>query len=281
MSDARLDVGIVGAGRVATALAAALADPSANCDVLVWARRPAAAAAAVAGAAVTEDLARVAARPTILVAVSDDAIDDVAAELAAHIAAGASSVVMHTSGASTGADAMPALREHPNVVRGSLHPLVAVPEGAGRDVLQGGDHVVEAERPEGVERAAEIVRRVGGRLLRLPDSDAPTKARYHALATMVATGVVALVDRAASELGDDAESRSAFRAAFGRLAATGATNVQADAGARVLTGPIARGDETTLQRHDDVLRATSAEDLYRAVRRAAEQMVDEAEGPGA
>lgn len=277
--DARMEVGIVGGGRVATALAAALARPDARCDVLAWARRPGALAGA--GVEVAPDLARVALRRTILVAVSDDAIDAVAAELAELLPADAERTCLHTSGSSTGAAAMPSLGTRPGVVRGSLHPLVAVPDRAGPDVLRGGDHVVEAERPEGVERAAEIVRRVGGRLLRLPDGDPATKARYHALATMVATGVVALVDRAAHELGEDAAARAAFRAAFARLAATGASNVETDAGARVLTGPVARGDATTLARHDGVLRGTPAEDLYRAVRRAAEEMLESGEDPPA
>jgi len=294
----RLQVGIVGGGAVATALAHELGRADANCDVLVWARHPDALSRALVDAggtaSVTDDLFDVATRPTVIVAVSDDAIAAVAARLRIerHGAPGPS-VVLHTSGATTGAWGMPALGPADdasvNVVRGSLHPLVAVgrapappapPAPPGR--FEGMPFVIEAEALEGVLRARQIVERLGGEVIALPSmqgdpaEDARAKARYHAAATMVATGVVTLVDRAAAELaGTDAE-RAAFRSAFARLAAGAAANVMEQGGADVLTGPIARSDQSTLDLHAEALEGSAIEALYVAVRRAAEEMLRDA-----
>lgn len=290
----RLQVGIVGGGAVATALAQELGRAEANCDVLVWARHPDTLTRALmdtgSSASVTDDLFDVATRPTVIVAVSDDAIAALAARLRVERhGAPDPSVVLHTSGATTGAWGMPALgcvdEVGVHVVRGSLHPLVAVgraPAPLGR--FEGKPFVIEAEALEGAQRARQIVERLGGEVIPLPSShgdpaaDARTKARYHAAATMVATGVVTLVDRAAAELAGTDEERAAFRSAFARLAAGAAANVMEQGGADVLTGPIARGDRSTLDLHAEALEGSPIEALYVAVRRAAEEMLRDARG---
>jgi len=140
---------------------------------------------------------------------------------------------------------------------------------------------VEADRPAGYAVASELVRSLGGFEVALPAAATPeeaaaTKARYHAAATMVATGVVALVDRAAAALGDPQapESCAPFRRAYAALALSAARNVGADAGARGLTGALARGDEALVELHRAALRdCRDAAALYAAVEGAARQML--------
>ena len=91
---------------------------------------------------------------------------------------------------------------------------------------------------------------------------------------------LALVDRAADALAVDEGQRAAFRDAFGRLATTAAVNASRGPGPDVLTGPVARGDDSTLELHDRVLGGLSVEALHAAVRRAALDMVEQGRPQG-
>ncbi|MEM9803140.1 MAG: DUF2520 domain-containing protein [Planctomycetota bacterium] len=267
-----LEIGIVGSGAVATALARALGRDSAACSVRLFARDAESAQriAASASARAVPSLDELASTDAILVAVTDDAIGEVSAALRAVRPGGA---VFHTSGALSGAAAMGALI---GVPRGSLHPLLAVPRDAGPDAFEGAPFVVEAETPDAVDLGESIVERLGGTLVRLPDAGDPSaKARYHALATMVASGVVALVDRASGELATSDDERATLRRAFAQLAASAAANVERSDGPSALTGPIARDDASTLSLHADALAGRDVHALYEAVRRAAEAMLGE------
>ena len=59
------------------------------------------------------------------------------------------------------------------------------------------------------------------------------------------------------------------------LALTAAVNVGRGPGAEVLTGPLARGDDETLDLHDRVLDGHGVAALSDAIRRAARGMLDE------
>ncbi len=272
------ELGIIGGGRVAAALASCLGGAL---DVTVHARRPERAQLSPHGPQVAfdADLARVASRELIIIAVSDDAIPEVAGALAAQLRrelrpAGATSCVLHTSGATTGARSLAPLLELPAVEVGSLHPLIAVPPGAPPGFFTRAPFVIEASGRVAAQRARALVEQLEGEPIELPDSTEATKARYHALATMVATGTVTLVDRAADALAADADQRAAFRDAFGRLAVAAAVNASRGPGPDVLTGPVARRDASTLALHDRALGGLPVEALHAAVRRAAQGMVD-------
>ena len=287
MAEPIRELGIIGGGRVAAALASCLGDAL---DVTVHARHPARARLSPHGPPVAfdADLARVASRELIIIAVSDDAIPEVAGALAAELKseprpAGSILCVLHTSGATTGGRSLAPLLEIPGVEVGSMHPLIAVPPAAGPGYFTRAPFVIETSGPVAAERARALVEQLDGEPIELPDSTEATKARYHALATMVATGTVTLVDRAADALAADADQRAAFRDAFGRLAMTAAVNASRGPGPEVLTGPVARGDASTLALHDQALGDLPVEALHAAVRRAAEGMVDRGrqEGGGA
>ena len=275
------EIGIIGGGRVAAALASSLGE---QLDVALHARHPERVRLSPHGPSVPvdADLALVASRELIIIAVSDDAIPEVARALAAQLRSqprpagpeGGVTCVLHTSGATTGARSLAPLLEVPGVEVGSVHPLLAVPSAAVPGYFTLAPFVIETSGSVAAERARALVEQLEGEPIELPDSTEGTKARYHALATMVATGTVTLVDRAADALGVDAVQRAAFRDAFGRLAMTAAVNVSRGPGPEVLTGPVARGDGATLELHDRALEGHPVEGLHAAVRRAAEDMVD-------
>jgi predicted short-subunit dehydrogenase-like oxidoreductase (DUF2520 family) len=165
----------------------------------------------------------------LILAVSDDAI----AELAASIAPNPSCVVLHLSG-SLGLDV---LASHPR--RGALHPLVPLPTvevGAAR--LSSGVTFAVAGDPT----AAALAGSMGGRVVAVADED---RASYHAAACIAANHVVALlgqVERVAASAGLPLD-------AFLDLARAAVDDVAALGPRSALTGPAARGDWTTLERH--------------------------------
>jgi predicted short-subunit dehydrogenase-like oxidoreductase (DUF2520 family) len=159
--------------------------------------------------------------------------DTAVAEVAAAIAPVDGTVVLHLSGA-LGLDVLA-----PHRRRASLHPLMPLPSAeVGRVRLRSGITFAVAGDP----LAATLGRALGGRCIEIDDAH---RAAYHAAACISANHLVALlgqVERVAASVGLGVD-------AFLALAAAALQDV-ADLGpAAALTGPAARGDETTLARH--------------------------------
>jgi predicted short-subunit dehydrogenase-like oxidoreductase (DUF2520 family) len=201
-------IAIVGAGRLGSALSAALG--AARYDVLGPLGRGADAGGATA----------------VLLCVPDAEI----AAAAARIAPGP--LVGHCSGA-TGLDA---LAPHEAF---SLHPLMTVPAGAGGDVLRGAGCAVDGSTPRALASAEALAAALGMRATRVADED---RAAYHAAASIASNFLVTLegaAERLAATAGvDRALLAPLVRAAVENWAARGAEGA--------LTGPIARGDEDTV-----------------------------------
>ena len=165
----------------------------------------------------------------VLIATADGAI----AEVAAAMVPTPSCTVLHLSG-SLGLDV---LGSHPR--RGALHPLVPLPTaevGAAR-LLSGVTFAVAGD-----SLATELAESLGGTTVAVADED---RARYHAAACVAANHVVALlgqVERIAAEAGLPL-------AAFMDLTRAAVEDAAALGPRRALTGPAARGDWTTLERH--------------------------------
>jgi predicted short-subunit dehydrogenase-like oxidoreductase (DUF2520 family) len=186
----------------------------------------------------------------LVIATPDAAI----AAVAAAVRPVPGTVVAHLSGA-LGLDV---LTPHPRV--GSVHPLVSLPDAeTGAQRLRGawcavaGDPVV-----------AQVVEALGGRGFPVPDD---RRALYHAAACVAANHVVALLGQAARL----ADAAGVPFAPFVDLARGAVDNVGALGPARALTGPAARGDLATLDRH----RAALPEDeraLYDAGVEAARRL---------
>jgi predicted short-subunit dehydrogenase-like oxidoreductase (DUF2520 family) len=220
-------VRLVGPGRAGRSLAAALAD--AGCTVR-----------GVLGRA--DDLAGAAAGVDVLILATPDAA---VAEVARAVEPVPGTVVAHLSGA-LGLDVLV-----PHLRRASLHPLVPLPTPeVGRVRLRAGATFAVAGDP----LAAELAAALGGTVLHVDDD---RRAAYHAAACIAANHVVALLGQAERVAATAGLPLDAFlgltRAAIDDVACLGA--------ARALTGPAARGDAGTLERHRAMLEAEAADEL--------------------
>jgi len=165
----------------------------------------------------------------VIIATSDSAIANVAAALTPE----PECVVLHLSG-SLGLEV---LGTHAR--RGAMHPLVPLPtaELGAQRLLSGVTFAVAGD-----ELVQELVTSLGGTFVTVADED---RARYHAAACIAANHVVALlgqVERIGREAGLSVDAfLDLTRAAVDDVAALGPQ--------RALTGPAARGDWATLERH--------------------------------
>jgi predicted short-subunit dehydrogenase-like oxidoreductase (DUF2520 family) len=164
--------------------------------------------------------------------------DDVVAEVAASVDPVPTTVVAHLSGSRGLAE----LEPHPR--RAALHPLVALPTPE-----LGSRHMVGAWFAVAGDKAIyEIVDAVNGRSFSLDDDE---RALYHATACVAANHLVALmgqVERLARAVDVPVQ-------AYLELASSTLANVEVLGAHKALTGPAARGDQGTLDRHLEALPA--------------------------
>lgn len=171
-------------------------------------------------------------------------------------------VFLHCSGILTSAVLSPLKDRGASV--GSLHPLqtFALPVAAPPIFRETTFYF------EGDEKARQAARRLARslgasfKMIRAHD-----KALYHAAATIVSNYEVALFDAALSLLGKCGFRPPRARAMLAPLARRTLANLAAHDPVRALTGPIARGDVTTVERHLQALRARAPEllPLYRSL----------------
>jgi predicted short-subunit dehydrogenase-like oxidoreductase (DUF2520 family) len=206
----------------------------------------------------------------VLIATPDDAIGQVAAELAAEGAISRDQVVLHLSGLLDRNALLPL--EETGAGCGSFHPLQSVAEaGTAAERLKGAYVGIEGD-----DRALVAAERLANTLRMIPVRiPAAAKPAYHAGAAFVANYTVALVgvaERLARAAGvpDDIAARIYLPLLGGAVA-----NLNTLGPAGSLTGAVRRGDEQTIRAH---LKALSGEDrtLYRTVSRAAIALAREA-----
>ena len=213
-------IAIVGAGRLGTALAAALH---------------------AAGVAVEGPLGRGAdPRATVVLLCVPDA------EIAAAAAAlERGPLVGHCSGA-TG---LAPLAGHEGF---ALHPLMTVPEGAAPGIFAGAGCAVAGATPRALAAAEEIASRLGMRAVRVAEED---RAAYHAAAS-IASNFLTTLEGAAERL---AATAGVDRALLVPLVRAAVENWAALGAERALTGPIARGDEDTVARQREAVAERTPE----------------------
>jgi len=208
-------VRVIGPGRAGRSLARALAE----CG---W---------TVAGVLGRGDDVRAAARgvDVLVIATPDGAVADVAAAVEPID----STLVLHMSGSLT----LDPVSCHPR--HGSLHPLASLPDPeTGVGALLDSCPVAVAGDP-GVR---DVTAALGARAFEVPDE---ARALYHATAAVAANHVVALcaqVERLAEACGVAPD-------AFLSMAASVVRNAADRGAADALTGPAARGDHATIERH--------------------------------
>ncbi|HTS89021.1 MAG TPA: Rossmann-like and DUF2520 domain-containing protein [Gemmatimonadales bacterium] len=229
-------IAIIGGGRMGRGLAAALGDAGER--VSVWSRREATGPlfAAVEGAR------------TVLLAVRDDAIPEVAADLARLHAIERDQIVLHLSGLRDSA-ALGALKDT-GAALGSMHPLQTIGETEGAaERLRGAYAVVEGD-PRAVAEGERLARLLGLEPVRIPG---PAKAAYHAAAVMASNYVVALAwvaSRVAEAVGIAHADAVRMYLPLVRGAASALSEVSPE---EALTGPVRRGDVATVRAHLEAL----------------------------
>jgi predicted short-subunit dehydrogenase-like oxidoreductase (DUF2520 family) len=222
-------IALIGAGRLGTAMAAALRAAGLSVD------GPLGRGATAEGASL------------VLLCVPDAEIGAAAALVAP------GPLVGHCSGA-TGLEA---LADHEAF---GLHPLMTVPAGAGAEVLRGAGCAVDGTTPRALAAAEALAERTGMLPVRVAPED---RAAYHAAASIASNFLVTLegaAERLAATAGlQRAQLAPLVRAAVENWAALGAE--------RALTGPIARGDEATVARQREAVaeRAPELLDLFDAL----------------
>ncbi len=268
-------VAIVGAGSLATSLAAALDDAGFTITEIVarnslQSRRcPRTLAAKVGAQVVTANSAALDA--TVLwFCVPDREIRGAASAVADRLAARAATskknkirFAFHSSGALSSRELEP-LRKAGAAVA-SVHPLMTFVAGA-RPSLQGVPFAMEGD-DAATRVARRIVRELGGESFRLPAS---RKAAYHAWATLTSPLLLAFLvtleeaARAAGLTREDARRKSLpiiqqTLANYSRLGP-----------ALSFSGPLVRGDAETVARHLAALKKNpEAREVYVALARAA------------
>lgn len=261
---ARLDVGVVGTGRVGAVLGAALQRVGHRVVAVsgVSEESRSRAAQLLPGIPVVspEDVVR--RSELVLLAVPDDALADLVAGLAATRTWQAGQLVAHTSGRHGLEVYAPALEQH--VLGLALHPAMTF-TGTGLDLERLVECCFGVTAPEPLRPVAEaLVLEIGAEPVWIEESARPL---YHAALAHGANHLVTLI----------AQSLQALRAAgvetpsrvLGPLVSAALDNALR-AGDAALTGPVARGDAGTVAEHLRQLQSLSPDirPTYLALARA-------------
>lgn len=219
-------MGVVGPGRVGTALSAALRTAGVEVD----------------GPVGRGEIPR--GCDAILLTVPDAEI-----AAAAEVVTAAAPFVGHTSGATP----LSALL-HAGVPAFGLHPLQTFAHGEAR--LEGAGAAVAGTSPEALALATELAERLGMRPFEIDDSG---RAAYHAAASVASNFLVTLEAAAEAIAAGAGLAREEARALLAPLVRQTADNVAALGPEDALSGPIARGDEATVAAQRAAVAETAPE----------------------
>ncbi len=212
-------IGIVGAGRLGTALAEALS--AAGLEV----RGP-----LVRGESASADV--------VVLCVPDEEIAGAAAALA-----GSAAIVGHTSGATPLAALAPAAASGGAF---GLHPLqtFALDDGAsGPSRFRDAGCAIAGSTPEALGVAHALARAVGMEPFELADED---RAAYHAAASIASNYLVTVQATAEAVAGAAGLDAASARRVLAPLVRATVDNWERFGPRDALTGPVARGDEATV-----------------------------------
>lgn len=254
-------IGVIGAGRVGTALGVAFS--RAGWPVGAVSSRDAgrrerfrslvpSAGAHESPAALLDEV------DLVFLCVPDDAITRVVGELRLY----GGQAIVHTSGALPASVLEPARAAGTSA--GSFHPLVAVAdtERAVTD-LHGATVALEGDEAL-LPLLAELAEAIGAQPVRLPPGG---KAGYHAAAVMAAGGLIGLLDAIVELARGAGLDEAGALAIYGPLIRQSLANAESLGIGAALTGPLARGDRGTVAAHLEAMRrlAPGALELYVAV----------------
>jgi predicted short-subunit dehydrogenase-like oxidoreductase (DUF2520 family) len=267
----RLEVAIVGAGRVGRALGQRLHEKGWRVGAVVARSLPSARAAVRAigtgrpHAGISRDV--LAAR-VVLIATPDDAIRNVATELAA-LGDWRGKIVLHASGALDRTALAPLAAR--GAATGSLHPLQTF-SGRGVPALEGSTCAIEGDA-QALRWARRIALELGCVPVVIPRGG---KAAYHAAAAFAAGHVLSVMEAATQILMAGGFSRQKAQRALLPLTRQTLANFETLGPAPAWTGPARRGDFETVARHVAALRRFPPEvrAAYEALSRLSVRLLD-------
>jgi predicted short-subunit dehydrogenase-like oxidoreductase (DUF2520 family) len=248
---------ILGAGRIGQTLgrlmmSRGLEPAGITCLSLRSARR---AARFIGGGEPTTSNARAAAGARlVIISTPDGAVAPLARRLARTKIDWKGRIVAHTSGALSSAALEPLARRGARVA--SWHPLASVADpGVALHNFDDVPFAIEGDA-RAVRELRQLVDLLGGHPITIPRQ---AKALYHLIACFLSNDLVALLAfglESAQGLG--LSGREAARLYLPLVRGT-LENVERLGPVKALTGPVSRGDVTTLRLHADPLRALPAE----------------------
>ena len=262
-------ISIVGPGNLGRSLALALFRAGYEIDEIVFrdsgqssstarslAKRVGARASRATGATLDADL--------IWLTVPDRAIAPCAQKLARR-GNWSGRVVLHSSGA-LASDELRAFKAKGAAIA-SLHPFMTFVPGS-EPSLKGVPFAVEGDSPA-VQEASRIARNLGGRVFTISEKD---KSAYHAWGSFASPLVIALLVTAEKVAGIAGVPASAARRRMLPILQQTLANYGKKGGRGAFSGPIIRGDATTIRKHLKVLdRTPVARHVYLALARSALQ----------
>ncbi|MEP7076719.1 MAG: Rossmann-like and DUF2520 domain-containing protein [Acidobacteriota bacterium] len=140
---------------------------------------------------------------------------------------------------------------------GSLHPLVSISDPIlGSERFSGAYFCVEGD-PGAISQAESIVKALGGHSFSI---DPDKKALYHASAVMASGDLLALIDMAVGILEKCGLDRNKASVVLLPLIKSTVQNFAEHGIEGSLTGPFARGDSATFERHVKALKENSTDE---------------------
>jgi len=259
---------IVGAGVVGTALAARMT--RAGIPVAGLHGRQAElsdAASAISGvlASTGEIPEMLSQSDVVIISVRDERIREVVDRLLREKKLGAHQILLHTSGANAAGDILGAARGQVKAL-GTLHPLVSFADP--RLAVEGMRTVAFGIEGDAAARrvAGSLVALLGARAVVLEAKNLPL---YHAGAVLVSNYVVALADLGRGLLIEAGVPAADALPALIPLMTSVVQNLAQVGLPGALTGPVERGDVSSVERHLEILqrRAPRIVELYRLLGR--------------
>lgn len=257
-------ISIVGAGRVGQTLARRLRQLGWRIDAVVTQSKKSSQAAvrAIGGGTPSARLtAQVLAADVLLLTTPDGALESAASALADFPKDNyRGKIALHTSGALDRRVLAPLARR--GVSTGSLHPMQTF-SGRGTPQLKGVIFAVEGDRAAR-QAAQQIARALGGIPVAIRGTSKPA---YHAAGALVAGHGLALVEAATRTLTGLGFSRRRAQQALLPLIRQMLDNYERLGPRAAWTGPISRGDFSTVAKHGRALRSYPREfkDSYAAL----------------
>lgn len=193
-----------------------------------------------------------------LITVPDDAIGQIASELAKNDYSANPHYVIHCSGALNSTLLKPVAEK--GCKTASFHPLKAFNTSVlDKEVFKKCDCVAEGDLPS-LNLLSQLCKQLGANFIQIQTDQ---KATYHAAAVIASNYLVTLAARSIELLQQIGISTSAAKSMISKLMQSSLNNInQAEDAAKALTGPLVRGDLATIKLHLEAITNPDILALY-------------------